>query len=201
MFFNKGTRQVAASLCMLGLAGLTHADEKHLTLDDIDGLARQKLVDSMRKTDGGQTPAQGVGLNAPLSAPPPAVPVGTPTAATTVLKHASVPVTATIRVKFVGAYSDMSGSHVLYDYQGGIYPAQRGAKLLNGWTVTRVDGYQVTVSEGKRTWTEVISAPSTSPQGVDGPTVQAITDLGGPLPLSGPVGGPLVGSSAVTLGR
>lgn len=197
MFFNKGARRVAASLCVLSLAGLSHADEKHLTLDDIDGLARQKLVDSMRKTDGAQAAAQGVGLNAPLSAQPPAAPDGAPSVAPKVVKRASAPVTATTPVKFVGAYSDMSGSHVLYDYQGGIYPAQRGAKLLNGWTVTRVDGYQVTVSEGKRTWTEVISAPSTSPQIVDGPAVQAITNLGGPLPMSGPVGG----SSVVTFGK
>ena len=194
MFFNKGARQVAASLCLLGLASLTHAEERHLTLDDIDGLARQKLVDSMRK-DGGQSVAQGVGLNAPLSAPAPATGVATSTAIPRVPKRVSMPIATPVR--FVGAYSDMSGTHVLYDYQGGIYPAQRGEKLLNGWTFTRVDGYQVTVSEGKRTWTEVISAPSTSAQVPDGPAVQAITDLGGPLPVSGPVGGP----STVPFGR
>lgn len=95
----------------------------------------------------------------------------------------------------------MSGSHVLYDYQGGIYPAQRGEKLLNGWTVTRVDGYQVTVSEGKRTWTEIISAPSAAPQAVDGPAVQAITDLGGPLPTSVAVGGSPNITPNITIGR
>jgi hypothetical protein len=194
MFFNKVAWQVVASLCVLGL-GLAHADEKHLTLDDIDGLARQKLVDSMRKTEGGQPAAQGVGLNAPLTTQPPATPDGTPPTVPKVVKRA--PVKTATPIKFVGAYSDMSGSHVLYDYQGGIYPAQRGEKLLNGWTVTRVDGYQVTVSEGKRTWTEVISTPSTSPTVVDGPAVQAITDLGGPLPMGVPVGG----SPTITNGR
>lgn len=193
MFCNKVALQVAASLCVLSLATFSHADEKHLTLDDIDGLARQKLVDSMRKTEGAQTAPQGVGLNSPLSAPPPAAPSEPPK----VPKRASAPIRLTTPVKFVGAYSDMSGSHVLYDYQGGIYPAQRGAKLLNGWTVTRVDGYQVTVSEGKRTWTEVISTPSTTTQVADGPAVQAITDLGGPLPMGVPVGG----SSNVPFGR
>lgn len=197
MFFNKVACRVAASLCVLSLASVAYADEKHLTLDDIDSLARQKLVDSMRKTDGVQAAAQGVGLNTPLSAQPPAPSEGTPSAAPKVVKRASAAVKTTAPVKFVGAYSDMSGSHVLYDYQGGIYPAQRGEKLLNGWTVTRVDGYQVTVSEGKRTWTEVISAPSAAPQVVDGPAVQAITDLGAPFPVGGPVGG----SSAVTFGR
>jgi hypothetical protein len=193
MFFNKVAWQVAASLCALCLAGVAHAEEKHLTLDDIDGLARQKLVDSMRKTEGGQPAAQGVGLGAPLTAQPPAAPEGAPK----VSKRSSAPARATTLVRFVGAYSDMGGSHVLYDYQGGIYPAQRGEKLLNGWTVTRVDGYQVTVSEGKRTWTEVISAPSAAPLAVDGPAVQAITDLGGPLPVNVPVGG----SPNVSFGR
>jgi hypothetical protein len=197
MFFNKVACQVAASLCVLSLASIAHADEKHLTLDDIDGLARQKLVDSMRKTDGVQAAAQGVGLNAPLSVQPPAAPESARSVAPTVVKRASAPVRTTVPVKFVGAYSDMSGSHVLYDYQGGIYPAQRGEKLLNGWTVTRVDGYQVTVAEGKRTWTEVISAPLTAPHVVDGPAVQAITDLGGPLPMGVPVGG----SPIVPFGR
>jgi hypothetical protein len=181
MFSNKAARQMAASLCLLGMAALSHADEKHLTLDDIDGLARQKLVDSMRKTDGGQAPASGVSLNAPIAAPTPApdpAPAPTPKAPRRVVS----PVRQTTPVKFVGAFSDMSGSHVLYDYQGGIYPAQRGAKLLNGWTVTRVDGYQVTVADGKRTWTEVISTPSASITPIDGPAIQAITDLGGPLP-------------------
>jgi hypothetical protein len=193
MFFNKVAWQVAASLCVVGLTSPAHADEKHLTLDDIDGLARQKLVDSMRKTDGAQAATAGVGLSAPLNAQPSAVPEGAPSTAPKVVKRASVPGRTTTPVRFVGAYSDMSGSHVLYDYQGGIYPAQRGEKLLNGWTVTRVDGYQVTVSEGKRTWTEVISTPSTAPQVIDGPAVQAITDLGGPLPMSAPgVGSPII---------
>lgn len=200
MFFNKTASEVAAFLCVLSLANFAHADEKHLTLDDIDGLARQKLVDSMRKTEGGQ-PGQGVGLNVPLTAQPPAAPEGAPSSAPKVVKRPSVPARTTTPVRFVGAYSDMSGSHVLYDYQGGIYPAQRGEKLLNGWTVTRVDGYQVTVSEGKRTWTEIISAPSTAPQAVDGPAVQAITDLGGPLPTSVAVGGSPNITPNITIGR
>jgi hypothetical protein len=185
---------------VLSLANLGHADEKHLTLDDIDGLARQKLVDSMRKTEGGQ-PGQAVGLNVPLTAQPPAAPEGAPSSTPKVVKRPSAPARTATPVRFVGAYSDMSGSHVLYDYQGGIYPAQRGEKLLNGWTVTRVDGYQVTVSEGKRTWTEIISAPSAAPQVVDGPAVQAITDLGGPLPTSVAVGGSPNITPNITIGR
>ncbi|WP_131542662.1 hypothetical protein [Paraburkholderia hospita] len=165
---------------------LAHADEKHLTLDEIDGLARQNLVNSMRKTDGAPAPAQGVGLNAPLFAPPSPQVVAALQKAST---PANPPAHRAAPVTFVGAYSDMSGSHVLYDYQGGVYSASRGEKLLNGWVVTRVDGYRVSVSEGKRSWSEVISASSSSLPMGDSPAVQAITDLGGPLPV--PTGAPI----------
>jgi hypothetical protein len=195
MFSNNAARRAAASLFVLCIAGLAHADEKHLTLDEIDGLARQNLVNSMRKTDGAQPPAQGIGLNGPLSAPP-AAPDAQPVAAPKPPKQLSVPVRQTTPVSFVGAYSDMSGAHVLYDYQGGIYSAERGAKLLNGWIVKRVDGYHVTVAEGKRTWSEVISAPAASAQIGTSPGLQAITDLGGPLP---PVGG--FRNPVVSIGR
>jgi hypothetical protein len=191
MFSNNAARRAATSLFVLCVAGLAHADEKHLTLDDIDGLARQNLVNSMRKTDGAQAPAQGVGLNAPLSAPTSAS-EAQPVAAPKPPKRLTVTARPTTPVTFVGAYSDMSGAHVLYDYQGGIYSAERGAKLLNGWIVTRVDGYHVTVAEGKRTWSEVISAPAAPIQTGSPPGLQAITDLGGPLPPTGSFGSPVV---------
>ena len=187
MFSNNTARVAAASLFALCIASLAHADEKHLTLDDIDSLARQNLVNSMRKTDAAQAPAQGVALNAPLSAPP-APPVAAAADSPKASKPASPPAHRTTPVTFVGAYSDMSGAHVLYDYQGGVYSAARGEKLMNGWVVTRVDGFHVSVSEGKRTWSEVISAPSMSLPMGDSPAVRAITDLGGPLPLGTSVG-------------
>jgi hypothetical protein len=187
MFSNNAARRTAASIFLLCVAGMVHADEKHLSLDDIDGLARQNLVNSMRKADGTQpaagASAAGVVLNAPLNAPPP------PDAQAAAPRPPKRPVPArtSTPVSFVGAYSDPSGAHVLYDYQGGIYSAARGAKLLNGWVVTRVDGYHVTVSEGKRTWSEVISAPETGSSATgDSAAVRAVTDLGGPLPVGGP---------------
>jgi hypothetical protein len=180
MFSNKSGRVAAASLFVLFAAGLAHADEKHLTLDDIDGLARQNLVNSMRKTDGAQPPAGGVVLSAPIMGAPAA-----PAATATVVakpKRPDTPAKRAIPVSFVGAYSDASGAHVLYEYQGGVYTAGRGEKLLNGWTVTHVDGYRVTVAEGKRTWADVISAPGGAVPLGDSPVIRAITDLGGPLP-------------------
>ncbi|BDC45306.1 hypothetical protein PTKU15_86030 [Paraburkholderia terrae] len=181
MFSNNTVRVAAASFFSLCIVSLAHADEKHLTLDDIDGLARQNLVNSMRKTDATQAPAQGIGLNAPLSAPraPPVSTVVIPKGS----KPADPPARRTTPVTFVGAYTDTSGVHVLYDYQGGIYSATRGEKLINGWIVTCVDGYHVAVSEGKRTWSEVISTSAASLPTGDSPAVQAITDLGGPLPM------------------
>jgi hypothetical protein len=187
MFSNNTARVAAASLFALCIASLAHADEKHLTLDDIDSLARQNLVNSMRKTDAAQAPAQGVALNAPLSAPP-APPVAAAADSPKASKPASPPAHRTTPVTFVGAYNDMSGAHVLYDYQGGVYSAARGEKLMNGWVVTRVDGFHVSVSEGKRTWSEVISAPSMPLPMGDSPAVRAITDLGGPLPVGTSVG-------------
>jgi hypothetical protein len=182
MFSNKSGRFAAASLFLLCAAGLAHADEKHLTLDDIDGLARQNLVNSMRKTDGAQPPSGGVALSTPIVASPAA------TAATTTVvvkpKRAEAPVRRAVPVSFVGAYSDASGAHVLYEYQGGVYTAGRGEKLLNGWIVTHIDGYRVTVAEGKRTWLDVISVPVGGAPIGDSPALQAINDLGGPLPVA-----------------
>ena len=64
MFSNKSA---LAGFIALALSAAIHAQEKHLTLDDIDGLARQNIVDSMRKSSDASKPAAGVGLNAPLA--------------------------------------------------------------------------------------------------------------------------------------
>lgn len=160
--------------------------DKHLSLDDIDGLARQKIVDSLTKAPA-QAPA--TGLNAPLSGPAPAAPVAVvQPAAPKETRKAAAP--RAVPVSFIGAYSDMSGAYILYDFQGAIYTAKAGSKLLNGWTVSRVDGFVVTVSEGKRSWTEVISAPVQMAAAVgDSPALQAVRDLSGPLPPAGSIGG------------
>jgi hypothetical protein len=187
MFFNKAAFSACIALASVAASRVALADEKHLTLDDIDGLARQHLVDSMRKSEATSQP-QSSSLNAPLpSAVAPATPVVAVTPPVVAKPKREVPPVKQVpAVTFVGAYADTSGSHhVLYDYQGGIYPARAGETLLNGWTVGRVDGFNVTVSYGKRTWTEVISTPAAPVAVADSGPIQAITDLGGPLPPGG----------------
>jgi hypothetical protein len=143
----------------------------------------------MRGPQGGQggaaAPGNGGGLASPLgatAAPVPAVPPAAPKFE----RKLSVPSKRVIAATFVGAYSDLSGSYVLYDYQGTTYTARSGSRLLNGWTVASIDGFTVNLVDGKRHWTETIAAPSDAPAGIpDSPAVRAITDLSSPLPPGG----------------
>ncbi|AME28717.1 hypothetical protein AXG89_33605 (plasmid) [Burkholderia sp. PAMC 26561] len=168
----------------LALAGGLHAQEKHLTLDDIDQLARQKIVDSMKKTpdgNGSQQAAPMLGASLPAT-PAPAQAAEAPKPA----PRRVAPVAQSVPVTFLGAFSDSTGSYVLYDYMGAIYPGRQGTKLLNGWTVSRIDGYQVTVTEGKRSWSQVIVAqaiPVPEPS-ASGSSMQALNDLNSPLPTA-----------------
>jgi hypothetical protein len=185
-------------LVSLAFVAGVHAQEKHLTLDDIDGLARQNIVDSMRKAPDAGKPPTSVGLNTSLNAN--ATPAPDTSAPKAPVLKPSPPVKRSTPVSFVGAYSDASGSYALYDYQGAIYPAKQGTTLLNGWVLGRVDGFVVNVSEGKRKWMEVIAAQAPAPV-VNSPGLQAISDLSGPLPANFPIGGsmsaPIAGTVAV----
>jgi hypothetical protein len=178
------SKSALAGAMALALAGGLHAQEKHLTLDDIDTLARQKIVDSMKRAPDGtasQQAAPMLGASLPAAPAPAQAAAETPKAAP---RRSAIPAVHSVPVTFLGAFSDSTGSYVLYDYMGAIYPGRQGTKLLNGWTVSRIDGYQVTVTEGKRTWSQVIvaqaipvaepSAPSSS--------MQALNDLNSPLP-------------------
>lgn len=189
MFSTKWPARAACFGALMFVAGAAVSQESHLTLDDIDKLARAKLVDSMRGPQGGQggaaAPGNGVGLASPLGATPAAV-TAAPPAAPKFEHKPSVPVKRVIPATFVGAYSDLSGSYVLYDYQGTTYTARSGSRLLNGWTVASIDGFTVNLVDGKRHWTETIAAPSDAPAGIpDSPAVRAITDLSSPLPPGG----------------
>jgi hypothetical protein len=172
------------------VASAALSQEGHLTLDDIDKLAREKLVESMRNGHGGEsnpvTAPGGIALSSAFGNPKPnSGPVPTPAASKNERKAAS-PSKHVIPASFVGAYSDMSGSYVLYDYQGTTYTARRGSRLLNGWTVASIDGFTVGLVDGKRRWTETIAAPADVPPVIsDGPAVRAITDLSSPLPPGG----------------
>ncbi|SAK95813.1 hypothetical protein AWB82_06960 [Caballeronia glebae] len=172
------------------VAGAAFSQESHLTLDDIDKLARAKLVDSMRSAQGGQAgsaaPGSAVGLSSPLGATVAPVTAAAPAAPKVERRSSAPPPKRVIPATFVGAYSDMSGSYVLYDYRGTTYTARRGGRLLNGWTVASIDGFTVNLVDGKRHWTETIAAPSDVPAVIpDSPAVRAITDLSSPLPPGG----------------
>lgn len=124
MFSTKWPVRAACFGVLMFVAGAAISQESHLTLDDIDKLARAKLVDSMRGPQGGQggqggsaAPGNGVGLASPLGAPTPAPVTAAPPAAPKAERRPSAPPTRVIPATFVGAYSDMSGSYVLYDYQ------------------------------------------------------------------------------------
>jgi hypothetical protein len=167
------------------VSGAAVPAESHLSIDDADKATRSQLLRQL--VGGANTPAPTVSASAAQLVPP-ANPAVAPV-------HKAAPERARAEpVRFVGAFSDMSGRSVLYEYRNASYPAHVGAKLLNGWTVTRVDGFVVTVAEGTgkgaRTWTETIVGGTPQqdqrPPGV-GAGISRITDLGGPLPPGTPI--------------
>lgn len=158
------------------------AEGPHLTLNDIDELSRNNVVRQLKGS--ADSPSGASATPASLGTPLPTGP-DTSSAPKRPLAQRSAPVRSQAEpVTFVGAYSDATGGYVLYEMAGGVYPAHLGTKLMNGWTAQKVSGYLVTVSEGKRVWTEPIRGGS-SPGAVNTPTLQAINDLGGPLPPGG----------------
>ncbi|WP_155836958.1 hypothetical protein [Paraburkholderia mimosarum] len=176
--------QAAATLAAPVMAPAP-ASDAHLTLRDIDQLARNKVARALRDGDGAgsATPATPA-LAAPLHAEtaPPATPAATALVPPAVWRAPRIdPVT------FVGSFTDQQGLHVLYQYGGAVYPARRGEKLLNGWVVRKVEGLFVTVAEGKATRTVAMRsgvqdgvAPTgnATPVAVSGP----LRDVGAPLP-------------------
>ncbi|WP_155027579.1 hypothetical protein [Burkholderia pseudomallei] len=179
----------------VGIAVSAHADPvgSKLSIDDIDQLARASVVRSL----GGGASAPGMLPPGAMSQPQPAV-VASGVAAEAppkpVEKPIRMPRVHAEPVAFLGAFNDEAGGHVLYSYRDAIYPARVGTTLLNGWSVKSVDGYAVTVAEGKRTWKEPIrgAAPIQSPATT---TIRSLVDLGSPLPTGAPLPGiPLGGA-------
>lgn len=149
-----------------------------LSIDDIDQKIRAQVA---RQLSGDGDAGKGVGLNAPAPVTPPAPPVR-------VFVPQQPPARARSEsVKFVGAFNDATGSSVLYEFRGAYYPAHIGEKLLNGWRVSKISGFLVTVTEGDgkkpRTWTEPISGgvASADPQDSNAPA-RTLNDLSGGLP-------------------
>ncbi|MGG2041504.1 hypothetical protein [Burkholderia gladioli] len=178
-----------------GIAVSAHADPAGavLSIDDIDQLARANIGRSL-----------GAGATGPGMLPPGAMLQPQPgiaasgvtadTAAKAVEKASRATRAHAEPVAFLGAYNDETGAHVLYSFHYAIYPARVGATLLNGWSVKGVEGYAVTVAEGKRTWKEPIRgvAPVQSPAAT---AVRSLVDLGSPLPAGAPLPGiPLGGA-------
>jgi hypothetical protein len=146
--------------------------ETHLTLRDIDDLARSKLTRALR--GDGDAPASSAAVTLKTSVPSESAPA--------VAVRPFVPHTRTQDVSFVGAYTDGSGQHVLYEYHEAVYPARVGEKLLNGWVARRVDGLSVTVAEGKRTWSVPMSSTAPERSNSTFMTGSALGDLSSPLP-------------------
>ena len=147
-----------------------------LSIEDIDQITRSKIARQLTGDGGSQSGAIALNAPAPAIAPNP-VPV----------VKVVAPRQRAEAVRFVGAFSDMSGPSVLYEFRGASYPAHVGTRLLNGWIVKRVDGFVVTVAEGRQTWTETISGGKSDNQQPVVPMARALNDLGGPLPPSIPL--------------
>lgn len=167
-------------------ASATVPSESRLSIEDVDRIARSSIARQL--AGNGSALPGGVALNgaapAPANVPAPAV------------NSKPAPVRPRAEpVRFVGAFSDVSGQSVLYEYRNASYPAHVGARLLNGWTVKRVDGFVVTVADGTgkgaRTWTETISggtpAQDVQQSVASGPAVRGLPDLSGPLPPNIPL--------------
>lgn len=160
-------------------ASAVQGDSAHLTLGEIDQLARSKVVSALRGTHDAGAPAAARAPGGADGLPPTAA--GKP--------PAFRPRAHTDPVNFVGAFSDAQGQHVLYQYKGAVYPARVGEKLLNGWVARRFDGQTVTVAQGRRTWTVAMSGDATA---ITTPgTALLLGDLASPLPV-GMMAAPLI---------
>jgi hypothetical protein len=186
MYWDKTLAAVVCTLC----AFAARAETPRLTVEDVDQLSQAKIIQDL---SGGDPK--------PVAVPhTPAAPASTPAAAAApvVVQKAVRYVAPVTPVTFVGAYrDDHGGSFVLYHYNDAVFTARTGEKLLNGWTARKVNGFLVTVEEGagknSRTWTQPIRAMTqpvaATPTAMASNSLQAIRDLGSPLP-PGTINGP-----------
>jgi hypothetical protein len=163
------------------------AQAPRLSIDDIDQKIRRKIDRQLSGDGDGPTAIAIPNLNSP--APTRAIaPAPFPS-----LVVRTEPVRSRAeKVKFVGAFNDMTGMSVLYEFRSAFYHAHVGTALLNGWRVSKVDGFLITVTEGSgkgaRTWTEPISGGEPAPEPQEsGPAPRTLTDLSGALPLPVPL--------------
>lgn len=141
--------------------------ESHLLLGQINDAARAKVLKSLRE------PVQPIALNQPAAPtfgqiPAPAInqiPTFPATLAPSAADSSAARAAARPRiatqddgVSIVGTAVDGQSSRVLYSYNGGIYSAPLGQKMLNGATAKSINGLKVTVTNGKRTWDVPVAA-------------------------------------------
>ena len=180
-------RSAAATTVSIAPASAPVPSESRLSIEDVDRIARSSIARQLAGNGSGLP--NGVALNGLAPAAPINAPAPPPSIKPAPVRYRAEP------VRFVGAFSDVSGQSVLYEYRNASYPAHVGAKLLNGWTVKRVDGFVVTVEEGTgkgaRTWTETISGgtPAQDNQQTAATSLAArgVPDLSGPLPPNLPL--------------
>ncbi|MFM0046038.1 hypothetical protein [Paraburkholderia sediminicola] len=181
---------VVAAICIAATSAVARAEAPHLTLDDIDQLSRDKVVRQLKGTGDGAGGQPGTTANLVTPLPLPQNPPPTATPSPVPPGRAGAAASRAEPVTFVGAYSDATGGYVLYETGGGVYPAHLGTKLMNGWTARKVDGFLVTVADGRRVWTEPIRGGA-APGSPMSPTLQVINDLGGPLPPAAAMAAPI----------
>lgn len=184
MFFNKRFGLVGAMLTATLAHAQTSPPAGGLTLDQVDTASRAQLLKEL----SGVAPAPASLPSAPVVAPPP--PVERPA------RKAAESATRSVPVTFVGSFTDVDGTHVLYEFDGAVYSAGLGARLLNGWIARKVTGFVVTVADGRREISIPIRSAAPAPLINAGP-IQALGDLGGPLPPGGIFGG----NAATQIGR
>lgn len=155
--------------------GAAAPDNPGLTLNDVDRMARERVAQYLRSGDGAS--AASAPAAAPKTPAPPVTPTPVPVARPSVAAERTEP------VSFVGGFSDTQGQHVLYEYNGAVYQARVGQPLLNGWVASKINGFVVTVSFGRRTWTVPMSAGSPPvPRAGLATATNLLGDLSAPLP-------------------
>jgi hypothetical protein len=139
------------------------AEQSHLLLGQINEAARKKVLSALRASSGGADMALGGG-----SAPQVPAPILNQIPATIALPRAmpetvravppSRPMVADVAIIATMVDSGSQETRVMYSYNGGVYSAALGQKMLNGATAKSVHGLDVTLTDGKRTWTVPVSA-------------------------------------------
>jgi len=138
----------------------TTGDASRLTLGEIDAAAREKVLRQLRGDNALMSPSVPVMSQIPapmVSQMPPTLAGGRVIPAPVEQAHVR-PAVSVGSAEIVGVVADVRSVRVLYRFNGGIYTAALGEKMLNGLTAKKVRGLNVTVSNGKREWQVPVSS-------------------------------------------